>query len=206
MSPRVGVAVMGLVAISFAPQPALAQSSSSSETAPTDVRLYLPFDVGGGLNRAIVVVGQVSGECFTGSQESPARPDAFRCTAGNSILDPCYRGFEMGQVRLACARVPWSSEVTLLTPAKEMPRTEANRPTLPAGLPWAVELADGSRCALLAGATSAAAGMRINYGCEGGDGYVVGEPDRTSPRWRMFLWIPTRGIAANLIGVTVAWW
>jgi len=206
MKRSLGISAYCVLVTALAATMAVAQPAPSPEATPTDVRLYLPFDVGGGLNRAVVVVDRVSGECFTGSLASPGRPDAFRCTAGNRILDPCYQGFEAGQPRLACARASWSAEVTLLTPTKEMPRAEANRPTLPAALPWAVELADGTRCALLTGATAAAAGMRVNYGCEGGDAYVVGEPDRSLPRWRVLLWMPARDIAARLVGVTVAWW
>jgi hypothetical protein len=46
--------------------------------------------------------------------------------------------------------------------------------------------------------------MRLNYGC--GDGLVVGDPDRSSPVWRVF-YAPREG-SGNLVqvDVRVAWY
>jgi hypothetical protein len=33
----------------------------------------------------------VNGSCFTSSNASASRPDAWRCSSGNGILDPCYQ-------------------------------------------------------------------------------------------------------------------
>ncbi len=202
---RAGLGALGVLVSAVTPVAAGAQTPAQPESVPTEVRLFLPFNFGG-VGVGLAVVDRVSGECFAGSLASPGRPDAWRCMAGNRILDPCYQGFDAGQLRLACPRSPWSADATLLTPTAEPPQGEANRLSLAMALPWALELADGSRCTLLTGATSVAAGMRVNYGCEGGGRFVVGEPDRSQPRWRVFLWSPDRGIAARQVGVVVAWW
>jgi hypothetical protein len=55
----------------------------------------------------------------------------------------------------------------------------------PLEIPWALELANGSRCGLLTGATAVLAGLRINYGCDDG-GLVIGEVDRAGAMWTVF--------------------
>ncbi|HYB44706.1 MAG TPA: hypothetical protein VEL75_23220 [Candidatus Methylomirabilis sp.] len=200
---RAGMAALGLVITAVAG--AAMGQGPPSPAAITELRLFLPLFFGG-MSAGVSVAERVSGECFASSIASAGRPDAWRCTAGNRILDPCFEGFEGGQLRLACARSPWSAEVTVLTPTAEPKRAEANTLSLASALPWALELSDGSRCTLLTGATSAAAGLRVNYGCEGGGRYVIGEPDRSAARWRVFSWSPAREIAARQVEVLVAWW
>jgi hypothetical protein len=73
----------------------------------------------------------------------------------------------------------------------------------PLALPWAVELADGERCGLLTGATAAVAGMRLNYGCEGG-GWLVGDLDRGSPVWTANFY-DERALATELVEVATVW-
>ena len=41
---------------------------------------------------------------------------------------------------------------------------------------WALELADGTRCTFLQGATAGIEGKRINYSCTDGS-YIVGDPE-----------------------------
>jgi hypothetical protein len=202
---RVRMLAFGMLVGLAIPAVVGAEAQTQGESAPTEVRLFLLFNTGGG-SAGLMVTDRVQGECFAGSLASPGRPDAWRCMAGSRILDPCYQGLAAGHVQMACPRAPWSAEATLLTPTAEPPRGEANRLALETALPWALELADGSRCTLTTGATWVAAGMRVNYGCEGGGRFVVGEPERSQPRWRVFVWTPERAIAARQIGVAVAWW
>lgn len=168
----------------------------------TQVTLYVPFTPNG-LSIGLAVTRRVSGSCFAGSAASSGRSDAWRCSAGNAILDPCYQGVESGKTVLACPDTPWSANVVLLTLTKDLPQKDANKDTAPKGLPWALELANGRRCELLTGATFGVAGMRANYGCDD-NAYVVGDPDRSLPVWRVFFLGP-RGFAVTQIGVRVAW-
>ncbi len=184
------VAVMGAAA----PAPAL---------RATQVTLYVPFNPNG-LSIGLAVTKRVSGSCFAGSAASSGRSDAWRCSAGNAILDPCYQGFQQGKTVLACPDTPWSANVVLLTLTKDLPQKDANKDNVPRALPWALELANGMKCELLTGATWGVAGMRANYGCAD-SAYVIGDPDRSLPQWRVFFQGP-RGFAVTQLGVLVAWY
>jgi len=112
-----------------------------------------------------------SGNCFASSAASN-RSDAFRCSAGNSILDPCFT-------------VPGKSSAVVCTPDPTNPSTfvtlnltqplPAAQPTPTTRQAWFLQLADETVCNFLTGATGAVNGERINYGCS--DGWdVVGDP------------------------------
>ena len=73
----------------------------------------------------------------------------------------------------------------------------------PLSIPWAVELVNGDRCGLLTGATSVVAGMRLNYGCEGG-GYIVGDLDRFQPTWTANYY-DEQALGTELVDVAVVW-
>jgi len=142
----------------------------------TQIKLLTPFGQNG-LSIGLAVTQRVNGDCFAPSVASPSRPDAWRCSSGNGILDPCYQRILGGENQLACpVGGPWPANVVLLTLTKPLPsepRKESGRDTT---LPWALELANGLRCTLFTGATAPVAGMRINYGCPGGF-QVVGDID-----------------------------
>ena len=73
----------------------------------------------------------------------------------------------------------------------------------PLAIPWALELATGSRCGLLTGATAVLAGQRINYGCDDG-GVVIGEVDRSTPMWTV-AYLADGASASDLVDVVTAW-
>ena len=93
----------------------------------------------------------------------------------------------------------------LLAPTEPLPASRRQPPPLLDGRPWALELADGSRCALLTGATGAVAGMRVNYGCEGDRVSIVGDVDRRGRRWRV-LTIAGSGATMEQRSVRAAWY
>src|SRR5215469_9360122 len=142
------------------PTPALA--ADATQQARTQIKLLTPFG-SKGLADGLQISEKLSGRCFAASAASPTRPDAWRCSAGNAILDPCYQRVLGDEKQLACpVEGPWSQKLVLLIltdplptePRKEMPRDSA--------LPWAIELGNGKQCALFTGATAPVAGMRIN--------------------------------------------
>lgn len=195
------LAVLFLIAVHLAPR---ALAADPPQPARTEIKLFTPFGVKG-LADGLQISDKLSGKCFAGSAASPTRPDAWRCSAGNAILDPCYQRIMGDEKQLACpVEGPWPQKVVLLTltdalpnePRKEMPRESA--------LPWAVELSNGKRCSLLTGATAPMAGMRINYGCPGGF-QVVGDIDQSGPVWRVFFQAEN-AMALEQVDVAIAWY
>ena len=199
-------AAVGAAAAAFAAAPPAAGAPAPQGIRPasTDVRIFSPM-AGTKLAPGLKATRPVSGQCFAASLASQGRSDAWRCTAGNAILDPCFETQPPGGP-LACAMSPWSSEVRLLSLAEPVPQSQANHGDQPliARMPWALELADGSRCTFLTGATMAVAGMRLNYGCAGGAS-VIGDVHRGGPVWRVFE-RPAAGAIIREVDVLVAWY
>ena len=73
----------------------------------------------------------------------------------------------------------------------------------PWDLPWALELANGDRCALLHGTLLVMAGQVVHYGCEQG-GMILGETDHTQPVWTVS-YVAAGEVASNLVDVVTAW-
>jgi hypothetical protein len=179
----------------------------AADAAPTTnrtlLKLMTPYGLGG-LSEGLAVTERVNGTCFTQSLASASRPDAWRCTVGNTILDPCYQSVLGDGKELACPTGgPWGANVVLLTLTAALPpetRKELSRDNT---APWAIELANGERCSLFTGATPPVAGMRINYGCPGGS-QAIGDIDRTQPVWRVFFQ-GEKSLALEQVDVVVAW-
>lgn len=172
--------------------------------AATTVRIFTPFNAGG------LVVGldsteELTGSCFTGSIATPERPDAWRCSSDNAILDPCFQDILGDHTTLACAQEPFSADVILLTLTAALPEPEASEEPAFSGLPWALELDNGQQCTLLTGATAPIAGLRINYGCSGGS-LVAGPVDRSLPAWRVFYQTADRSLSLDQVHVATAWY
>jgi len=194
----VWLAAAGLVLLST-----VAASQSNAPLSFTQIKLITPFHEGH-LGIGFAVTSQGSGKCFAESAASAGRPDAWRCSTGNAILDPCFQNVMGDPKVLACPADPWSANVRMLTVMESLPASARKDLMLKNTMPWAIELANGQRCTLFTGATAPIAGMRINYGCPGG--YIaVGDIDRSQSQWRTF----TQGeksVSLELTGITVAWY
>lgn len=175
----------------------------SAAVASTQIKLITPFQ-NGHLGIGVAVTQQGNGKCFAASAASPSRPDAWRCSMGNSILDPCLQNVMGNASILACPDKPWSANVVLLTLTSPLPSEPRKIPERRDTMPWALELANGQHCTLFTGATAPIAGMRINYGCPGGF-VVVGDVDRSLPVWRVF-WQGEKSISLDQTEVVVAWY
>jgi hypothetical protein len=180
----------------------------------------LPFTADG-LNPGLTVTSTIEGICDFGSSIASSRPDAWGCTTGGGVLDPCFENpflapDELGQ--LACFDTPFSTDVVLLTLTAPLARqkegpagpgangaqaTTAEATIAPWDLPWAVELANGDRCALMRGTLIFLAGQTVYYGCEGG-GMILGEADRSQPIWTV-TYLAEGEVATNLVDVASAW-
>lgn len=173
----------------------------------TQIKLITPFQ-SGHLGIGFAVTARGDGECFARSAAVSGRPDAWRCSIGNAIHDPCLQNFLGDPKVLACPDTPWSANVSLLTLTKPLPTdapmNDSAKTSLKDTMPWALEMANGQRCTLFTGATAPIAGMRINYGCPGGF-IAVGEIDRSGPVWRIFFQ-GEKSISLELADIAVAWY
>ena len=186
----------------------------------TDARYFLPYGPDG-LNAGLAVAANESGVCAHGSLATPGRPDAWDClgSTANTIYDPCFADpvAAPGERHdLVCAAAPWATDVVLFRLTAPLPREKEGAPAGgdpaaagaeadadPWALPWALELANGERCTLLAGASVVLAGERLHYGCEGG-GAVLGEVDRGQPVWAA-AYLADGAVGTTLVDVMVAW-
>lgn len=169
----------------------------------TQIRVFTPYGPGG-LSRSLTVSETVSGNCLAESIANASRADAWRCSAGNAIHDPCFQNVTGDARSVACLRSPWDDKVTLLTLASPPPGAQRKETAREKALPWALELGNGDHCTLLTGGTAALAGMRINYGCPGG-GLVAGNIDRSQPAWRVF-YQKEGAPSLDQVDVVVAWY
>lgn len=214
------IALGPLVASAQEATPAAGESESPGRVGRTDTRYVLPFTADG-LNSSLTVSSTIEGICDFESSIASTRPDAWGCSTGGGVLDPCFENpflatDEPGQ--LACFDTPWSTDVVLLTLTAPLSRekegaveagadnaqpTTAESTIGPWDLPWAIELANGDRCALMHGTLFFMAGQTIYYGCERG-GTVLGEPDRGRPVW-VVSYVADGALATDLVDVVAAW-
>lgn len=107
---------------------------------------------------------QASGSCFA-SSAAALRADAFRCMAGNLIMDPCFT-IPGNSSAVICVRDPQDpSTFVQFNLTQPLP---AAGPTASPPQPWFLKLADQSSCGVLTGATGAVNGQRLNFGCTSG--------------------------------------
>jgi hypothetical protein len=93
---------------------------------------------------------EVTGSCFTGSIAAQ-RAGAFRCSAGNSLFDPCFS--QDGSV--ACpVGDPGRNEgirIQLSSPLPQPPEAWENEPDVSNPQPWYLALDGGGVCGVLTG-------------------------------------------------------
>jgi serine/threonine protein kinase len=163
--------------------PVTSPSTSTPTTPavkPTARQIFSVVNAGGGL--AVSVTRRTSGSCFTGSI-AVARSDAWRCNVGNSILDPC---FEVNQSQVLCPTAgPWANKGVLVNLPSGLPTGLANKDQGTSATPWAIELADGSQCLPITGASNVIAGQRLAYDCSDGQG-LYGEVQRSGQVWMIY--------------------
>lgn len=115
------------------------------------------------------------GSCFANSVMSNSK-DAWRCTVGNQIYDPCIVATD-GKT-LVCGVDPSKNtpgfSLTLITP---LPTPEVSEDMV--NNPWILETASGRLCSFAQGASGVVDDVRINYYCEStnetSDAVIVGD-------------------------------
>lgn len=112
---------------------------------------------------AVPVAQTARGECWTTSIAAP-KADAFRCFQGEKILDPCFApAHPTTPATVACVADPWAKAV-MLRIIGPLPRPSDGA----ASRPWALALADGTRCVASTGTVPAVHGVNLTYTCAGG--------------------------------------
>jgi hypothetical protein len=137
-----------------------------------------------------------SGSCFT-SSITVAAADAYRCFAGDAILDPCYATTAAAHT-LTCYADPWSSPVAVRL-TKALP---AGAPT-PVHRPWAIQLTGQTRCVAATGVVPVVRGTPLTYSCrDGGAAALTGAP---TAALRTAVYRPAPGSALRPVTITDVW-
>jgi hypothetical protein len=150
-------------------------TSASAGATVTKNRVFAPFDRSGA--PAAGVAAHRSGSCFTTSI-TVAASDAYRCFAGNEILDPCFAG-PASTHQLACYRDPWSRATVLRVRTLPSPMHP-----LHITRPWAIMLAGGMHCVVTNGTTSVLRGIPMGYACA--DGFAGMRPGGGADRSALY--------------------
>jgi hypothetical protein len=157
---------------------ATAPGSAAAARTPTAVTVNRPVDSKGHLRAGFRVSRTFHhGGCEAGSD---AIGDAYRCFAGNFVIDPCWVTAKPTVVD--CQLEPWQHSVVRIHVTKGFTGGALGSGSR---LPWGVRTTADLRCAFLQGASSAVHGRRVNYGCEDGKTFLVGSPDTSRPVWRI---------------------
>ena len=185
---------------------AVATAVPTAVAEATTQHLFQPFGPSG-VAAELTVSQTVDGNCWEGSLADSYRPDAWRCTAGNEILDPCFTDPFKNQDFLICSDSPLSDTVTVLNLTEPLPVLPTPAPETvetSKALPWVIELEEGQVCNFATGATGSMGGKRLNYGCTG-NGSVWGELDMSQPVWTA-LFQASGSTALNQVGVKAVWY
>lgn len=110
------------------------------------------------------------GSCWTNSISAPFRGDAWRCTVGDSISDPCFQ--IPGSQNLLCGADPVnpaSSSTFILSLTSPLPQSQPIQGLQPADSVWRLELQGGTVCSPFTGTLPVTAdGESPSYGCAPG--------------------------------------
>ncbi len=157
-------------------------TAETPTTPPTEVIAFAPTAPPSG------TAPVEDGSCFANSIAAPYRADAWRCTVGNAISDPCFQ--IASSTNLLCgvnpAEGPYGTSTFLLNLTKPLPKTspEKNPPT---NWAWAVALADGTYCTPLTGTLPfTASGTVAYYGCSSpnsSEDMIFGQLEASGTTW-----------------------
>jgi hypothetical protein len=166
--------------------------------ARTRVHHFTPFDASGTLKNGYRVV-HGAGNCPQPSNVDSRRHDAWRCTTGNLIRDPCFES-PVSDEDLACVASPWSHKALIIRALLPTRQGESR-----SSAPWAIALAHHPRCLFLSGASKSIGRKRLNYSCGRNGPFLYGVPDRRTPTWTISLAAHYKSRTLRRVGVKNAW-
>ena len=105
-----------------------------------------------------------NGYCWTSSIAAPFRPDAWRCTEGNVIHDPCFSLADQEQVVCGVNPVVKKSGFVLRL-TKPLPQSNVSSNPASQNWAWMIELSDGTVCTPFTGTRPFISGETGFYGC-----------------------------------------
>lgn len=161
----------------------------------TAMRTFTPFGPDGA--PAAGVAAHRSGSCFTTSITVAVR-NAYRCFAGNALLDPCFARSHTAK-NVYCYADPWS-RATRLHLTKPLAHTAGAVKPLHVTRPWAIRLAGGTRCIAGGGTTDVVRGIPLSYQCHSGSAGLY--PSHAAVRTALF---SGRNGALHTVDVTAEW-
>jgi hypothetical protein len=126
------------------PTPGLNANSTTKPVVPAVV----PTNIINFLPPATLPITQQAGNCFANSIAEPYRQDAWRCTVGNSISDPCFETSQKGFVFCQMNPLVQDSFLIKLTKALPTPELPANRQS---NWAWFLTLKGGIVCSPFTG-------------------------------------------------------
>lgn len=179
-------ALLGVFALLTAPALAAPMTATARHTTVVAER---PVDSHGNLRAGFTVTRRVGGKrlptatatCGFGSS---AVNVAYRCFAGNYILDPCWVAHHRST--LYCQLTPWSHKVVRLHASSydNLGYTQRGARRRLA-TPWGLQALGGARRAFLQGAGCTAGSKPIHYNYRGTRIGLAGNVERTAPLWRI---------------------
>ena len=161
--------VIALVLAACQPATYIPPAATLTPEPPTVTPAFTPNPTSGSTQVIVFHPEGVPSQERTGSCSSASdvlnRGDAWRCIADTSIYDPCFSIPGNGQA-VICDTSPLSD-----SPGFKLDLTgslPARGTVSPVKSAWAFELADGTNCIFVGGATASFDGQRINYSCSDG--------------------------------------
>ncbi len=156
-------------------QPSSAPTTTRPADPATQVLTYQPWTPQG-LSPRITATATTSGSCWISASKS-MRPEAFRCTAGSTIHDPCFSS-PFQSTSVACP-VLTPDDVVVINLTAPLPYSTGS--TTGGLQAWLMVLSNGQKCSAAGGATTTLEGMRLNYHCT--NGFIYGDLDDGKPTW-----------------------
>ena len=129
-----------------------------------------------------------NGSCWTNSIAAPYRSDAWRCSVGNAISDPCF--VRSGTKNLLCdinpAEGPYATSTFVLHLTSALPKASVPTST-PSNWAWAIQLADGTFCTPFTGTRPFTASGTVGYyACSSpnpSENMIFGDLNASSSAW-----------------------
>lgn len=185
-------------------------TTTTTTTAPggtpssTVTEVFAPWTSEGVLAPGIQVTATLNdGSCSTASLADGADQNAWRCSSGNSVYDPCFAPPDESNVtQVACTQSPWSGVdvLTLVQPLASSSTGTTGDPG-PAPVPWYIQLANGDQCGRTTGTASSAGGLSLSYACQLGS---ASSPNTSTEPWTV-QYLPNNSQVVSDVAVITAW-
>jgi hypothetical protein len=176
------VIVISLVTMVASTGSPVARAATLSQVpSETTVVTVQPFGPDGSLRTDLRVRRTLrNGSCIP--NRSAKVVNAAICFRGRYRYDPCWEDPNSSGASLICLSAPWEQNVTRMLVRKPLREPVPLSPSSQTPYPWGIELIDGSRCLVHAGAHDSIGGIAVDFYCEG-DRVLLRTLDRSQPLW-----------------------